>query len=186
MRSSEVAEWILSLVTSPERAAATVGDLLENASELGTFWLGVLRTAVSLLWQEVAAHPARMTGLAFRGFLVGLGLLFVCFLIIIPLTLVLSRGGVQDETIYASWPFTAASILALILVPFQQGRWLARRSPGQELAACLALAILTATVDAIPVALGMETISQLVLSIAAPLIPLFAGAVLVRKKQTAR
>ena len=32
MRKASIAEWILSLVTTPERAAATVGDLLERPS----------------------------------------------------------------------------------------------------------------------------------------------------------
>jgi hypothetical protein len=73
----------------------------------------------------------------------------------------------------------------ILLVPFQQGRWLARRSPGQELAACFALTILTAAVDSIPMALGLGTAFQLMLSIAAS-IPMFAGAVWVRRKRMTR
>jgi hypothetical protein len=46
MRNASIAEWILSLATSPERAAATVGDLLEKSS---SFWLSVFGTFVSLV-----------------------------------------------------------------------------------------------------------------------------------------
>src|SRR5579862_9557472 len=70
MHSAQIAEWILSLVTTPERAAATVGDLMENASSQGRFWFGVLRTAVSLLWREFADDSVHTMGLAFRGLLV--------------------------------------------------------------------------------------------------------------------
>jgi len=188
MRNAQVAEWILSLVTSRERAAATVGDLMENASGVGTFWLGLLRTALSLLWSDVAANPGRMARLSGGAFLLGLAWTFVCFLVVIPLTFVVGHANFRDaSTAFNSLTFNVSSIfVVMILVPFQQGRWVARRSPGHELAACLAVAILTAAVDGIPVALGIGTISQLVLSIVAPLIPLFAGAVWVRKKQTAR
>jgi hypothetical protein len=183
MRNAQVAEWILSLVTTPERAASTVGDLMESAPSRGRFWFGVLRTAVSLLWRELAANPARMARLAGSGFLVGLVMIFVCFFVIIPLTLVLSRAGVQDGKVYVSWPFTVGSMFVMILVPFQQGRWVARWSPGQELAACVALTILTAAVDAVLMALRMETVFQLMLSITSPLIPMFAGALWVRRKR---
>ena len=187
MRNAQVAEWILSLVTSPDRAASTVGDLMESATTRGAlwFWIGVLRTVLSMMWRDVAANPGRMMGLAGKGFLVGLGLTFACFLVIIPVTFVVTRASFSDlSAAFGSWTFTLSSIfVAMVLVPFQQGRWLARRSPNQELAACLALAMLTAAVDAIPIALGMGTASQLVLSISVPLIPTFAGAAWVRRKR---
>jgi len=76
MRNSQMAERILSLVTPPERAASAVGDLMENAAIGGAFrfWTGVLRTAFSLLWQDLSGEPARMMGLAIRGFLVQFGI----------------------------------------------------------------------------------------------------------------
>jgi hypothetical protein len=183
MRNAQVAQWILSLVTSPDRASSTVGDLMENSASPGRFWFGALRTAVSLLWSDVAANPGRMVRLAGCGFLVGLTLAVVWVLVIIPLAVPLRQG---DPNVWKPWAFNVLMLLgAIILVPFLQGRWLARRSPGQELAACLALAILTATVDVIMVASGMETIGQLTLSVASPLIPMFAGAALIRRKRIA-
>jgi hypothetical protein len=76
MRSIHIAEGILALVTSRDRAASTVGDLVEEATARGVFWFwsGVLRTAASLLWRAVADRPARMTGLAFRGLAIELSL----------------------------------------------------------------------------------------------------------------
>ncbi len=38
MRSANVAEWILSLVTTPDRAAGTVGDLIESRAGAPRFW----------------------------------------------------------------------------------------------------------------------------------------------------
>ena len=50
MHKAQIAELILSLFTSRERAASTVGDLIENAPGGGnwSFWSGVSRTAFSL------------------------------------------------------------------------------------------------------------------------------------------
>ena len=69
MPSAAVAEWILSLVAPPDRAASTVGDLVEEASSRGTlwFWSCVLRTAGSHLWHDLTLSPLRMLGLAFWG-----------------------------------------------------------------------------------------------------------------------
>ena len=62
-----VAEWILRLVTTQERASATVGDLLEVSSGVVRFWASVLSTATSIAWREAWAHPRQTTWLAVRG-----------------------------------------------------------------------------------------------------------------------
>src|ERR1035441_7999782 len=79
MRNATAAEWILSLATTPDRAASTVGDLLEEASARGVFWFwsSVLRTASSHLWRDLRAAPLRILGLAFSGLLAYLALI-VC------------------------------------------------------------------------------------------------------------
>ncbi len=76
MHNVNIAEWILALVTTRDRAASTVGDLAEVAATRGVvwFWSGVLRTAASLLWRDVAERPARITGLAFFGLAVYIGI----------------------------------------------------------------------------------------------------------------
>jgi hypothetical protein len=41
MRNANIAERILSLVTTPDRAAATVGDLIESGAGAPRFWVTV-------------------------------------------------------------------------------------------------------------------------------------------------
>jgi hypothetical protein len=62
MRNADFAEWMLSQVSSRERAAATVGDLLEEISRRGVswFWVSVAQTVWSLVWREFNAHRGRM------------------------------------------------------------------------------------------------------------------------------
>ena len=69
MRNARLAEWILSLVTTPERASATVGDLLEDRLHARglRFWGAVLFAALSLLWRDLAASPLLMARLASLG-----------------------------------------------------------------------------------------------------------------------
>ncbi len=71
-----VAEWILALVTSRDRAASTVGDLMEQGPERGViwFWSGVLRTVASLLWRGLTENSARVAKLAFLGLAVCVGI----------------------------------------------------------------------------------------------------------------
>jgi len=205
MRNAQLAEWILSLVTSPERAAATVGDLLENTSGLGTLWFGVLRTAVSLLWREFSEDPANLMGLAFRGFLLELGMMLGIALVSIIAFVIL--GLIAGLMWHPMTPadFTRPAIAATawvyfglafwILVPLQVGRWMARRSPGRELAPIVASTILSFVVaTAASMFWDMQDnflhfILHLVLALAWNIllqIPMFAGAAWVRKKQTSR
>lgn len=80
MHSTNIAEWLLALVTTRDRAASTIGDLTEGLATRGAvwFWSAVLRTAASLLWRDIAERPARLTGLAFLGLAlyIGIDLLF--------------------------------------------------------------------------------------------------------------
>ncbi|MGH9646395.1 MAG: hypothetical protein ACRD4E_06215 [Bryobacteraceae bacterium] len=191
MHSARIAEWILSLVTTPEGASAAVGDLMEGRSIGGPFrfWLGILRTAFSMLWREFSDEPARMMSLAIRGLLLQFGFLFGSLLIFVIgfgflggiIALLWHPTKATDPLPFARALGTMMGIVFAIFAPFQVGRWMARRSPGQELAACLALTLFTAAVDVISLASGMETVPQLMRSIILPLIPTFAGAVWVRK-----
>ncbi len=150
MRNAHLAEWTLALVTSRDRAAAVVGDLLEDATTRGAcwFWSSVFRTAASLVWRDIVEHPARMAGLACGGLAVEIGL------ILLALVLAGVAGtaiGILGAGSGPSAPLTSArSRLVVKLVveasfwvtPFVVGRVLARWAPGRELAACLAYATL--------------------------------------------
>ncbi len=62
MTKSRIAEWILSQVLPPDRAASTVGDWLEDAAERGPvwFWSCVFRTVLSRIWSDLAESPGFM------------------------------------------------------------------------------------------------------------------------------
>jgi len=198
MRSARIAEWILSLATIPERAAATVGDLLEEAGSHGVvwFWTSILSTMVALLWRDVMSAPRRMTRLAVIGYLYG----FLLLAAAVPLLTVVMSIGVLVATalgiIDAQHPpaFQNSSIYGLfgwvlnIIVQFVVGRWLARRSPGQELAPCMVQVILGYVVGAVVWFLwggilgagsSILDVSNLAFYVLAD-VPLWAGAITVR------
>jgi hypothetical protein len=142
MRSIHIAESILRLITSRDRAASTVGDFAEEAATRGAvwFWSGILRTAASLLWRGVAENPVRVTGVAFIGLAVDVvtslllaGLSGVAFFVA-----AWSGHPAQLSSIWWIIGLDAPPLLMLLLI----GRMLARWAPGRELSACLAYAIL--------------------------------------------
>ena len=156
MRNARLAEWILSLVTTPERASATVGDLLEDRVHAGAlrFWSAVLITTLSLSWQDVTASPLRIARLAAYGLLLqqlmslgvaaGYWVLFGIFkltwsaLVSFGISTTWSGragfGGIAMVAVFG-WVLT-------MLLQFQVGRVLAKRSPGRELAPGIATTLL--------------------------------------------
>jgi hypothetical protein len=203
MRSTDVAEWILSQVTTGERAEAVIGDLLEKVPTRGAlwFWWSVVTTAAALVWREVAANPLRTFGLGFTGFVLVL-VLFVLLVFVATAALVLGFlafasildaqrvvGGTQLVT--RGWGrvgLSVASWCVLAGVQFQVGRWLARRSPGHELAPCVAFTIVGLMCSlALILAFPQHTRDPIRDAASAALLvvldlPLYAGAVNVRKK----
>jgi hypothetical protein len=152
MRSIQVAEWILALVTSRDCAAAMAGDLAEVATARGRvwFWFSLLRTAASLLWRDVVEKPARAVGLAFAGLAVliaveylGAALNGVAFFIVAHQT---GRPFKLDSIGWTIWLNAP-----LLLTSLGIGRMLARWAPGRELAACLMYAILLSIYNLIPI-----------------------------------
>ena len=142
MHSIHIAEWILSLVTSRDRAASTVGDLMEQAADRGIvwFWSGILRTAASLLWRGVVENNARVARLAFLGLAIYVGIdMLYAFLTGVVFFLAANSIG---------WKFLlAARLLGSSLLI---GRLLARQAPRRELAACLVFAVFIAVYDVSP------------------------------------
>jgi hypothetical protein len=142
MHNNHIAEWILTLVTSRERAASTVGDLAEQAGARGVvwFWSGVLRTAGSLLWRGVTENNARAARLALAGLAIYIGIdMLHAFLT----GIVFFVGANSME-----WRFWLAARLLVSSVLI--GRLLARWSPGRELAACVAFAVIISIYDLTP------------------------------------
>lgn len=149
MHSLHIAEWILALVTTRDRAASTVGDLTEGAATRGVawFWFGVLRTAASLLWLEVAEHPARVIGLAFLGLAVYIGIdLLFAGLSGVAFFWAASGHPLHSDSIGWKLSFTAPALVSSLSI----GRMLARWAPRRELAACVVFAILASIYNVVP------------------------------------
>jgi len=139
MRKAHIAERILSLFTSRDRAASMAGDLIENARGRSPmrFWADVCRTALSLLWRDFSADPSFLAGLAFRGLLVNLSL-FIVMLIGIIVCSGLFGLIVRSPPL---WVFRLWGAIAMCAAQFQTGQWLGRRARGKEMLACVAFLI---------------------------------------------
>jgi hypothetical protein len=87
MRDDRIAESILGLVATPERASAAIGDLMEELPRHSGawFWQATVRTVVGCVWRDLTTVPARMAGAAFIGWfwymLLALLLLLVGFVL---------------------------------------------------------------------------------------------------------
>src|SRR5690348_277316 len=74
MRNIAMAEWILGLVTTRDRAATTVGDLVEEGpGSVFGFWAAVVRIGGAYLWRGLTEDPARMTRVAILGLAIDVG-----------------------------------------------------------------------------------------------------------------
>jgi hypothetical protein len=69
MRDDRFAESILALVTTPDRASAAIGDLMEDLPHRSKFWfwLSTLRTAAGCVLRDLRAAPLRMAGAGIVG-----------------------------------------------------------------------------------------------------------------------
>jgi hypothetical protein len=146
-----IAESILGVVTSRDRAASTVGDLIEGAATRGTvwFWSGVLRTAASLLWRDIVEQSARFTGLALIGLAVyiGIDLIFAGLSGVAFFGTAMASGHpLHLDSIGWKFWFAAPALLTSLLI----GRILAHWAPGRELAACVVCATLVSIYNLAP------------------------------------
>jgi hypothetical protein len=151
MHSAHIAEWMLALVTTRDRAASTVGDLTEQAATRGVvwFWLSVFRTTASFLWRGVAERPARLTGLALLGIAVYVGIdLLFAGLDGVAFFIAAYRSGSHVQVGSVGWKiwFAAPVLVSSLLI----GQMLARWAPGRELAACVVYAVLVTIYNLAP------------------------------------
>jgi hypothetical protein len=160
MRSGRAAQALLSLVLPEARAAAVVGDLLEDPAARGLrFWVDVARTAAGALGRSLATAPPGMFGAAVVGWFVymlasllftlaGVLLLYVVWAL---LYLAASHTGVELITDAAGWRVgwpdldAAAPLVGLVamclVAPFWFGRESARRFHGSEVTAGVIVAL---------------------------------------------
>jgi hypothetical protein len=192
MRNARIAEWLLSLVMTPERAVATVGDLIEAtpARSVLSFWASVMSTLLSFVWRELAADPWRLGGLAVRAFVLSLVVMFLGIFLfsIVAGTLTVLSGGHNWSALGGSAATSVArglGFLAFVALQFVIGRWLARRAPGREIAACLAFTVLLSIVQLAASLVWPMGALELVLDLTVYQIPnalpLLVGAALIRR-----
>jgi hypothetical protein len=55
MLSATLAQWLLARISTPDRASAVVGDLLEQHISTVRFWLTVIRVGFALTWRWILA-----------------------------------------------------------------------------------------------------------------------------------
>ena len=136
MNRAAVAEQVLSMTTTPARAAAIAGDLAEETAQRGLvwFWLSLLKIATAFVWQSWRCEPWRMARLGAGACILNNLVYFTLF-----------AGVGLASTIEFVWisPSVMASIVSfgsLWSVAASQaltGRWLARCAPRRELPACV-------------------------------------------------
>lgn len=144
VRSEDIAELFLSLVVQPEKAAAVIGDLREQAPEQGRawFWASVFRTFAYSVARDFFGEPWLMVKLAFVGFFAQL---LVAGCIIAPFyflqSAVMALGGAvqiaPNVTALPAWILQTMLTLGPV-VPFLAGWMVANRSDNRELAAAAA------------------------------------------------
>jgi hypothetical protein len=130
-----------------------VGDWHEGTHSEVWLWWTVVRVFVSFLWKDVVAHPGTTLYLVIAG-----ALMQACFFLPFATGVFLLAAGAGwfGHVLHVNVTSPPDSIFAVPLIvslvvpaPFLTGRWLARRSPGHELAPCVALGALKALVVAV-------------------------------------
>lgn len=107
MCKAAVAEWILSLFVSRERASAVVGDLVERRSGV---WLTVFRVSVSAVSRDLSDRPGPLIFLALQALVLDFALILL--------------GGHLNGNMLVPYPLVTGCCLGL---------WLAWRAPGREM-----------------------------------------------------
>jgi hypothetical protein len=137
MRRARIAEWILRLVTTQGRAAATVGDLLEICPNALWFWVTVARTGAAAIVSDFRAEPARMIWIGLSGWLLQAG----------GFTLLGLSFNAVSLNVPLRWMQLSINLYTVLLCTMVGAR-AAKRGPGVELAACCSIAITDVAINA--------------------------------------
>jgi hypothetical protein len=193
---------MLSLLTTRERAASMVGDLAEDSA---WFWVSFLRIWIGMVWHDFAADWERLIGqaalaLLIQFALIAVGIMAFAFALGIAIGI---AGGLLSSAIGGDfhvprwalatlrWGGSAAGLAITAVVQVRVGRWLARRCPGHEIAACFAVMLVGGVAgEAITLMAGFPTSFSAIVSewtvgwVPSLLLnlPLFFGAVRVRSR----
>jgi hypothetical protein len=142
MRKAILAETILSLAATPERAAAMTGDFLEEHPGALRFGLMVGRTVIAQALRQITARPREFAGLALKSMAGELAcFLAVCVMYVVLLYIAICISMAGFHTSPPDWFDTALGwVLVNAAAPFCVGRWMSRRYAGREAAGALTLA----------------------------------------------
>jgi len=150
MRSDRFAEGLLSLVAPPDRAAAAVGDLMEDrrAQNGVWFWRSIARVACAMLARDLIRSPLIVVTAATVGWFVYMTL---SALFAVALTLAWGLAYFFSHHTGAEllasalrlrfdWPpmpamatYVIQAVAFFAMAPFQLGRWSAPYWRGREL-----------------------------------------------------
>ena len=152
MRRDAVAEWILRLVLSRERATAAVGDLMEDSEgrDPSWFWTSIAWTVACTVWREAQFHGLRLAVVASAGFfllvLLGLGANLAATILWKILHFLRDHTGLElvlpGDALPLRVPIWIAIFYLRMFLPFEIGRWAARHARGRELSAWLVMMLL--------------------------------------------
>ncbi len=163
MRSARIAEYILELFTDRANATATVGDLLEltaGRSDL-TFWIEIAQTALSHLWRDLSTEPLYLAGLALRAvvvqLLLSIGSFVAIFIALLPV-IAIARGLLHIPAKSLEPVFSWISLPIAVCSSYLLGGWIARRSHGRAIAACVGfLAMMEVGIPSVVTLVGSVT-----------------------------
>lgn len=162
MTKSRIAEWILSQVLPPDRAASIIGDWMEDAPKRGNiwFWSCVFRTAGSCVLNDFIGNPATMARLGMAGFSRNLLVPAGYYALMLVLLWVTDNGSDTRERhdwFYThiltftpaqpfgkfdfTWPFQLAFHLFWAKWVFHSPGWIAQTRPGREFAGSIAVTL---------------------------------------------
>ncbi len=120
MRRAARAERILELVLPRERAAALIGDLLEQTESPRAFWFAMGRTFAACLWRSFLDAPFHLLAVAILGWGAAWGLYAGCESLGMPgFWIGLLTGPVSVLTIFAgAWrePGRAPALWLLLML----------------------------------------------------------------------
>ncbi len=129
MPKEALAERMLEMVTTSQRAASIIGDLLEEASNRSAlwFWFSSLKIFVSHLLQDLRNHWLRMIWLGFSGFL-------ECVIVGILAEQARLHAYSHLAMLHSYSYLTTTQYLVRRVLPILIGWHVAKRSHGHELA----------------------------------------------------
>ena len=147
-----MAEWILRLVLSRERATAAVGDLLEDSEgrEPSWFWTSLGWTVACTIWRETQTHGLRLAGVAAASFFL-LAILSLCANLAAwfaweMVHFTRDHTGLEllfpGDSLALDVPAWVTLLILRTLVPFEVGRWAARHARNRELSAWFVMMLL--------------------------------------------